>query len=245
MKRRISGLVLTALLLLCLGSSRADPSLTLQDSTVRQGSWQDAYTAILAERAADIQAYQEYISDVTDIPACRPVGLQDLTGDGIPELFLIDLVDDTEYGFKVGRFWIYTPDSGGVRCVLTLQPEIDDLLYSTYYLAKDGLLTIHFSDCEMGWIMRFRPDPEGTYAAETTLTEQEDFSGEGPDMYYRNGGRISLKEYQSLTAQIRADQGALIGSLMVDDGGSGFTYTLEEAREALSSGTFIQAQADD
>ena len=234
MKKRMTGLMLTVLLLLCLGGTRADPALTIQDSAVRTGSWQEVYAGILAERSAEIQAYQEYVPAITDIPVCRPVGLQDLTGDGLPELFFLDLVDDTEYGFKVGRFQVYTPDSGGVRCVLTLQPEIDDLLYSTYYLAESGLLTVHFSDCEMGWIMQFRQDPEGTYAAETTLIEQEDFSGEGPDMYFRNGSEISLKQYQSLAALIRAEQGALIGSLMVDDGGCGFTCTLAEALEALA-----------
>ena len=235
MKRRVSFWI-AMLFLLCLSGAQADPNLSLQDASVRSGFWADVYASILAERSAGIRAYQDYVLSVTDMPSCHPVDLLDLTGDGIPELLFLDLVDDTEYGFKVGRLWVYTGKGDSVHCALTLQPEIDDLLYSRYFLAKNGALTVHISDCEMGWILQFRPDLNAHYTAETTLIEQADFSGEGPDAYFRNGKKISAKQFRSLAAQIRESQGPEIGSLMVDDGGSGFTYTLEEALEALSSG---------
>ncbi len=219
-----------------LSGAGADPKLGLQDASVRSGALSDVYTAILKERSADIQAYQDYVSGITSVPSCHPVDLTDLTGDGVPELLFLDLVDDTEYGFKVGRLWIYTADGGGVHCALTLQPEIDDMLYSRYHLAKNGLLTVHFNDTEMNWILQLRPNPSGHYKAETTLVEQADFSGEGPDAYFRNGRKISPEKFLSLTAQIQADEGPMIGSFMVDDGGNGFAYTLEEALDALSSG---------
>ena len=244
MKRWASVCIMMVSLLVCLSGAQADPNLSLQDASMRSGSWPEVYTEILKERSADIQAYQDHVLSVTSIPVCHPVALLDMTGDGIPELLFLDLVDDTEYGFKVGRFWVYTTDGSGVHCVLTLQPEIDDLLYSRYYLAENGVLTVHFSDCEMGWILQLRPDLNMHYEAENTLIEQADFSGEGPDTYFRNGKKISAKQFRSLTEEIRKGQGLEIGSLMVDDGGSGFAFTLAEALDALASGNVPQLQPD-
>ncbi len=235
MKRRMVSLFLTVFLMLCTVSAGADPRMSLQDASTRSGAWAEAYAAILTERSAGIRAYQDYIPAVTDLPVGRPVGLLDLTGDGIPELFFLELVEETEYGFKVGRLWIYTLGADGVHCALTLQPEIDEMLYSQYYLAEDGLLTIHFSDTEKGWILQFRLDAGGHYAAETQLVEEPDFSGLIPDQYYLNGKKITEKKYHAQAAQIRSAQGTLFGTLMVDDGGTGFGYTLQEAMDALSS----------
>ena len=235
MKKQIISLILMTCLMLCLNGAAADPDISLQDTSVRSGSWADVYTTILAERSADIVAYQDYVQSITDIPTCHPVDLLDLTGDGIPELLFLALIDETEYRFKVGQLWIYTSDGNSVHCALTLQPEIDDLLYSRYYLAKTGMLTIHFADCEMGWTLQFLLNLNGYYTAENTLIEQADFSGEGPDYYFQNGKKVSAKAFRSLMSQIQADQGTMIGSLMVDEGGSGFTYTLAEAQEVLNT----------
>ncbi len=220
----------------------ADPDLTLQDPSLHSGSWADAYSEILTERATGILDYQDYVTSITSSPICKAVGLTDLTGDGLPELLFLDLVQDTEYGFKVGRLWIYASDGKNVHCALTIQPEIDDMLYSTYYLAEDGMLTIHFSDTERGWTMQFRPNWNGYYAAETTLIEEADFSGEGPDYYYQNGKKISSKKFKSLSAQIQANRGTMIGSLQMDDGGYGFTHTLPEALQVLASEEMLNEQ---
>ena len=241
MKKRFFCLVLVLFLLAGLSCACADPDLTLQDTSLRSGEWAGVYSQILTERSEGIRAYEDYVLSITYSPLCRAVGLTDLTGDGVPELLFLDLLDDTEYGFKVGRLWIYTADESGVSCALTFRPEIDDLLYSTYYLAEDGTLTLHFSDCEMGWILQLRRGKDGRYAAETTLVSQEDFSGEGPDTYYRNGKKITAKKYQSLKEQIRSGEGTAIGSLQVDEGGYGFNHTLAEALEALSAGTVTGA----
>ena len=236
MKKKLVSLMLIVLLLTAWTCAGADPDMTLQDKAVYPGSWTEAYGQILSERAADIEAYQNYVTGTTDSPLCSAVGLMDLTADGTPELLFWDLITETEYGFQVGRVWIYTCDWTGIHCALTIQPEIDDMLYSRYYLAKDGLLTIDFNDCEMSWIMQLRPDMGGRYRAETTLIAAEDFSGEGPDQYFQNGEKIAGKKYQSLVSKIRNNQGSLIGSLQVDEGGYGFTHTLEEAMNALASG---------
>ena len=235
MKRGLSCILMIVMLLLSLGGACADPSLTLQDSSVRSGSWTEAYAQILQERSLDIRAYEEYVSSVTSNMQCRPVGLTDLTGDGVPELIFLDLVTDTEYGFNVGRLWIYTSDKSGVHCALTLQPEIDDMLHSTLYVGKNGLLTLHFNDTERTWTMRLQPDKAGHYKAETILMAEEAFSGEGPDLYYRNGKKISVKKYRSEMESVQSAQGSLVGSFMVDDGFCGFAYTLEEARQELSA----------
>lgn len=245
MKR--NGCVLLLLLFLLTGRlcACAEPDLTLLDPSPRSGSWPEVYAQLLTEHSAGIQAYQDYVAEVTYSPVCRPVGFIDLTGDGIPELLFTDLTWNQDYGFQVGRLWIYTSDGDEVRCMLTLVPEIDDLLYSRYYLAEDGLLTVYLSDCEMSWILRLRPDAEGPYAAETVLTEQADFSGEGPDFYYLNGATVSPEQYRSLEEQVRAGRGEMIGSLNVEEEGYGFTYTLAEALEALPSlaGTFLQSSS--
>ena len=241
MKKRCCCLILIIFLLAGGTFACADPDLALQDTSLRSGVWAEEYTQILTERSAGIQGYEAYVAEVTYSPVCRPVGLIDLTGDSIPELLFLELVQENEYGFRVGRLWIYTADWKGVHCVLTIQPEIDDMLYSSYYLDEKGRLTIHFSDTEMGWIMQFNPD-KGQYAAETTLISQEDFSGEGPDTYYQNGKKITRKKYESLAAKIKTGQGTLVGSLQVDDGGYGFTHTLEEALELLGSEEALSTQ---
>ncbi len=240
MKKWVAGLILVVFMLMCLGGALADPNLSLMDYSVRSGSWVDAYAAILAERSSGIQAYQDYVLSITSIPACSAVDLLDLTGDGVPELLFLELVNENEYGFTVGRLWVYTSDSNGVHCALTLQPEIDDLLYSRYYCTNHGLLTLRFSDCEMSWTLQMRLDPGGHFVTETTLIEEPDFSGESPDLYYLNGKKISEKKYQSLITEIQSSPNSLIGSMMIDDGYSGFSYTLAEAQNALSSGTILQ-----
>ena len=236
MKKQYGCLLLIVLLLTVWTCAGADPDLSLQDRTPRSGSWTEAYAQILAERAAGIEAYQDYVTETTDIPFCRAVGFMDMTGDGTPEMLFWDLITETEYGFHVGRLWIYTCDWTGIHCALSFQPEISDMLYSSYYLAGDGLLTIYFPDSEMDWIMQLRPDMGGRYRAETTLTEAMDFSGEGPDAYYENGTQVSVKKYQALADQVLKIRGNLIGSLHVDEDGYGFTHTLAEAQDALSSG---------
>ncbi len=233
MKKRLSGFLVLMMLLLCMGSAGADPDWTLQDTAVRPEPWKEAYVRILEERSEGIQAYQDYVAEVTYLADCKPVGLNDLTGDNIPELIFLDLMQESEYGFRVGRLWIYTSDKTGVHCMLSLQPEIDDLLYSDVYLGKGGLLTLYFNDCEMGWKVQLQRGRNGVYKTKTILTSQEDFSGEGPDSYYQNGKKISAKTYRSAVKRMQAAQGTLIGSLQVDNEGSGFTLTLEEALEEL------------
>ena len=236
MKKGFSVILALIFLVLCVGGAGADPDLTLQDTSVRPEPWAEAYSQVLKEHSDGIRAYRDYVAEVTYLSDCKPAGLTDLTGDGVPELIFLDLLNDTEYGFKVGRLWIYTRDGAGVHCMLSLQPEIDDLLYSSVYLGEDGLLTLYFSDSEMGWKMQLQPGRDGVYKAKTILAEQEDFSGEGPDSYYLNGKKISAKDYRSAVKRIQAGQGTLIGSLQVDDGGSGFTLSLEEALQELASG---------
>ncbi len=240
MKRILCG-ILALMMLLCAGCAGADPALTLPDTSVRPEPWTEAYAQILREHSAGIEAYRAYVAEVTYLSDCRPVGLTDLTGDGVPELIFLDLLHNEEYGFRVGRLWIYTRGGAGVRCALCLQPEIDDLLYSGVYLGEGGMLTLYFTDSEMGWKMQLLPGANGVYEARTVLVEQEDFSGEGPDSYYLNGRVISAAQYRTEAQRIQAEQGAQIGSLQVDSGGAGFTLTLEEALQKLASGEMPEA----
>ena len=237
MMKRLTALLLAALLLMILACAQADPNLTLQDSAQRHGPWPAAYLRILKDRSAGIQAYQDYVQTTADQPVCRPVGLTDLTGDGLPELLFLDLVHDFEYGFTLGRLWIYTADETGVRCVLTLEPEIDDLLYSACYLGPDGLLTLQLNDTEVYWTLQLRPDSAGRYAPETVLAEYPDFSGLVPDQYFLNGTELTEDRYRRTLDQIRSSRGTVIGSLLLEDENCpcGFSLTLQEAAQLLSS----------
>ena len=241
MKKMLCVLLILAAVLLCFGGAGADPDLTLRDTAVRSGAWAETYVRILEDRSAGIRAYREYAAEVSDMTDCRPVGLTDLTGDGIPELIFLDLMTETEYGFRVGRLWIYSGNGKEVRCLLSLQPEIDDLMYSSVYQGKNGALTLYFNDCEMRWQIRLMPGRNGVYGAQTVLHDQEDFSGEGPDTYWRNGKRISKSAYQSALKKLKADRGTLLGSVNPETGENGFTMTEGEARQALTSGGVINA----
>ena len=84
MRKLRSCLLLTLLLLTVWNCAGAEPSLAVQDTVVYPGPWASAYHQILQERSADIQAYQDYVTDVTYSPLCRAVGLTELTRDGIP-----------------------------------------------------------------------------------------------------------------------------------------------------------------
>ena len=44
----------------------------------------------------------------------------------------------------------------------------------------------------------------------------------------------NAKKYKTQSKKFKSAQGNMIGSLMVDDNGTGFTYTLEEALDALA-----------
>ena len=236
MKRNLCGIFLMIFLLATAGCAWADPNLTIADPETRSGGWAEEYRQILQDRSSGIQDYQTYIAGITYSSDTHPVGLTDLTGDGIPELLFVEQVHDTEYGFEIGRLWIYTADSRGVYCALTLTPETDDLLYSSMFLMENGLLTIHLTDMEMGWTLQFEMDQGRRYEVKTTLASQEDFSGEGPDQYFLNGMKVSADAYQKKLQEIQSAEGTMIGSFLDETGFRGFAYTVEEAIDLLGSG---------
>ena len=123
MKRKLCGIFLMIFLLGTAGCAWADPDLTIADPETGSGGWAEEYGRILQDRSAGIQDYQAYVADITSGGDPHPVGLTDLTGDGIPELLFVEKAFNPEYGFDIGRLWIYTADSRGVYCALTLTPE--------------------------------------------------------------------------------------------------------------------------
>ena len=245
MKRNLCGIVLMIILLATAGCAWADPDLTIADPETGSGGWAEEYRQILQDRSAGIQDYRAYVAEITYSGDAHPVGLTDLTGDGIPELLFVEQVHDTEYGFELGRLWIYTADSRGVYCALTLTPETDDLMYSSMFLGKNGQLTIHLNDMEMGWTLQLERNQSGRYEAKTTLVSQEDFSGEGPDQYFQNGKSITASAYQKKLEEIRSTEGTMIGGFLEETGFRGFDYTVEEATERLGSGDPTAAAGTD
>ena len=93
MKKRYGCLLLILILLTGLTGALAGPDLTLRDTSSRSGLWAEAYSRILTERAEGVRAYQAHVLDDTYSTVCRPVGLVDLTRDGVPELLFLELVE--------------------------------------------------------------------------------------------------------------------------------------------------------
>ena len=108
---RKTGTVRILLMVLCLLLSAAAgaetyPELngTRPDETVYQGDWRDIYLRVLEEHSYKIHAYQErtieWDGEFGRNLSCLPVGLRDLNGAGVPELFFLEADGDR------GDLWI-------------------------------------------------------------------------------------------------------------------------------------------
>lgn len=237
------------LILLCLmltaGSAFAETYVEnggrIPDTTVYQGDWKDAYLRVLAKHSPGIARYEartiEYISNGRQVSArCRPIALEDLTQDGVPELIFME-ADAAE---SRGDLYIYSWNRNQAACVLYVpgitRLDYDELLGFRIYCSGYGgdTLVIEHYEYEWPWVLQFTRNALNQYTLAVYLHAEYDSSGEGDDRYIRNGSQISWEEYESTLAGIQNGRTRTISDYMAADLKTyGFTHTRSSAGAEL------------
>lgn len=209
----------------------------IPDRSVYSGPWPEAYRRILADHAGGIRRYQSHRIEFNDyVIPCRPVGLQDLTGDGIPELLFLE-ADGAE---QRGDLYIYTGDETSARCMLYLpgitRLDYDDMLGFDIFLTAAGgeSLVIRHYEYETPWILQFSRNALDQYTLTSWMNVEADFSGEGEDTFYRNGRVISEAEYYAASDEMISARIQTVSSYFEDNYRYfGLSETIESAAEKL------------
>ena len=246
--KRLFAIVLAAVMCMAAVSALAggaEPVYAAPDTKVYQGTWQNAYSQILSDHISGIFAYQnrmvEFTMDNVDYKVpCKPVGLYELTGDSIPELFFIEAGVDEE-GFEQGTLYIYTSDGSAAKCMLIIpaiiQMGYDDMNSFTIYRSGDGSLVAEYWWFELPLIVQYNRTALNQYMIVSYISPEYDNSGEGPDSFFRNGYQISEQDYNNALSSLRAGS-----TLIVDSHGYGYqqiglTWTWDEAIQAIKGST--------
>lgn len=258
MKRILSCLCVLVLLSVAaavpaMADTYAEVTAPLPDREVYSAPWPAAYEQILTTYCDGILNYQEtlyeaYIDgEYAEVP-CRPVALEDLDEDGIPELVFLEFLEDE----CLGNLYVFTSDADSARCALFI-PGVtllgyDDWLEFRIYMTEDHgeALAVEFYQYETPWILTFARNAENRYELVTCLTYRVDNSGEDEDNeFFRNGENITETEYWALLDEIRSGQTRVITALREDCAWYGLGLTLDETFTALGeefTGNSAQAQ---
>ena len=243
-KRRIWVAVLLALCLLLTASpiGMKAASASVPDQQVYGGAWTDAYRQILYDHWGPIRQYQARVIECTfngrdySIP-CLPVGLNDLTGDGVPELIFMEAAD----GGARGDLYVYAGKDGFTRCILYLagitRLNYDEFLgFSVYFSSAGGnTLVIERYEYETPWVHQYRLNGQGMFELIATMTVHGDYSGEGEDIFYRNGQVVSSSVYYSALDALQKGVTREISSYLKPDWSAyGFDLTWEDAVQKLN-----------
>lgn len=242
---RKTGTVLILLMVLCLLLSAAAgaetyPELngTRPDETVYQGDWRDIYLRVLEEHSYKIHAYQdrtiEWDGEFGRELSCFPVGLRDLNGAGVPELYFMEADGDR------GDLWIYSANGETGQCVLYVpgitRLDYDEMQGFQIRLTGGNLLNIRHYRYEEEYLLQFYVNREGPYNLMDWLNHLPDGSGEGEDRFFRNGQEISADAYYDTDARWFEGDGTVISDYFADNGMSyGFDYTYETTVKILGS----------
>jgi len=214
----------------------------IADPTVYRGSWEEVYLQVLQARSGKIHAYQEKTIEFTQngvdyaIP-CYPAGLTDLTGDGIPELLVLEYVEDE----MRGDLLVYSADKGEGGCILHVPgitwPEYDPLQGFEIWATAGESLLIRHDEMELEWKRQFGYSSGfGLYERRNTLMLEVELSGESEDRYYLNGARVGEDTYLAVEKELDRNRGQFISGYISEDMQSyGFQYTWEQAAAVLSS----------
>lgn len=248
---RKTGTVLILLMVLCLLLSAAAgaetyPELngTRPDETVYQGDWRDIYLRVLEEHSYKIHAYQdrtiEWDGEFGRELSCFPVGLRDLNGAGVPELYFMEADGDR------GDLWIYSANGETGQCVLYVpgitRLDYDDMLGFQIRLSGGDLLSIRHYRYEEEYLLQFYVNRTGPYNLLDWLNRVPDASGEGEDRFFRNGREISADAYYDTDAGWFEGEGTVISDYFAENGMSfGFDYPYETAVQMLGSSVAQQA----
>ena len=240
--------VLMAAPAMAAGDNYLENGGQIPDSKAYQGTWQMAYTQILNNHVSPIILYEtrdiEYWNGNNHIVSeCRPIGLEDLNADGIPELYFLEVggSDGTR-----GDFYIYSWSGNSASCKLYVpgitRLDYDDMLGFKIYRSSYGgdTLVIEHYEYEWPWLLQFTRNAFGQYSLLNYLHAEFDNSGEGNDRFYRNGGLIPYNDYDSWQTSIRNGETRTISDYMVANQKTyGFTYTWSSAMAQIgqSGGT--------
>ncbi len=207
----------------------------IPDQDVYTGDWQDIYLRVLEEHACKIHTYQaipfEWDGEDSRLLPCFPVGLRDLNGDGIPELYFLEADGDR------GDLLVYSGNGSSGQCVLYV-PGITRLDYDAtlgfeVYLLSSGILGIRHYRYEEEYLLEFYVNPEGPYTLFDYMYSLPDGSGEGDDRYFRNGREISHDAYYDVLETWNAGGACISEYFAKNDMSYGFDYTYETAVSVL------------
>jgi hypothetical protein len=249
MKKRIS---LTLALILCLGSicgaltgglaeSEPDGYVAtegwINDQQTYFGTWQQSYRQILNNHSGLILAYQgrtlEFYSNgrYVQMP-CKPVSIEDITGDGIPELIFLEAANECR-----GDLYIYSSSGASTKGVLFV-PGITRLGYDDVGLgfdiylssARGGTLVLEYYEYEWPWTLQLVQNAFGRFTALNYLRAEYDSSGYGNDRFYRNGSPISSRDYYAALQSMRDGRMMTLSNYFAaDDSYYGLTMYWEDA----------------
>ncbi len=210
------------------------------DQTVYRGYWQNLYLQILDEHAYKIHSYQsrqiQWDGEYGRKLSCFPVGMLDLNGDGVPELYFLEANGDR------GDLWIYSGDADTCQCVLYVpgitRLDYDDMLGFQIHLLSGGFLSIRHYRYEEEYLLQFYVNKTGPYDLFDWLKHTPDGSGEGEDLFFRNGQKISSEAFNSTDSSWFDAGGVVISDYFAENGMSyGFDYTYETAVAVLGETT--------
>ena len=243
------GLILVLCLLLASATAGAENYVSQQgkipDQMSYPGNWQATYRQILYNHMGTILGYESrMISFIQngreyDIP-CKPVKLQDLNGDGIPELLFLE----TYAGGERGDLYIYSSDGSTAKCVLYIPgitwPGYDEYLGFDIYMSSYGGITlvIEHYEHEYQWALQFSVTGTAGYQLLNWLKCEGDASGEGDDRFYRNREPVSYETYDSILSGCRNGRYNIIsGYWKADNSAYGLDLSWQNAIDTLNGTT--------
>lgn len=224
------------------GETYVEQGGQIPDGAVYQGYWKNAYLQILNNHSAAIHQYQNrtirdmYFNGREYTIPCMPVRMQDLNGDGIPELLFLEAAS----GGARGDLYIYSGNGSSARCVLYVpgitRLDYDEMLGFSIYLSTDSgnTLVVEHYQYETPWILQFFMSGSGRYELLNYLTIRGDYSGEGYDLYYRNGMQVSGDVYYAVADSIQNGRYSTVSDYFrTDYSGYGLETTWESAVNTL------------
>ena len=213
----------------------------IPDTNLYPGGWEKAYAQILNSHAQAIAEYESrpieyYLGSAFRSVSCRPIGIEDLNADGVPELIFMEAAS----GGSRGDLYIYSWSSQTASCKLYVpgitRLDYDDLLGFQIYLSAYGgdTLVIEHYEYEWPWLLQFTRNAFGQYTLTNYLHAEYDNSGEGGDSYLWNGSRVDEAGYTHLLESIRNGRTRTVSDYISPDSRTyGFTYTRSSAAAEL------------
>ena len=213
----------------------------IPDTNLYQGGWEQAYARILNSHSQAIGQYESrpieyYLGNSFRSVSCRPIGLEDLNGDGVPELIFMEAAS----GGERGDLYIYSWSNQAASCKLYVpgitRLDYDDMLGFQIYFSSYGgdTLVIEHYEYEWPWLLQFTRNDFNQYTLANYLHAEYDNSDAGNDRFIWNGSRVDEAGYYSLLESIRNGRTRTVSDYISQDSRTyGFTYTRSSAAAEL------------